>query len=324
MKRLRAAGAVILGKANLTEFANILTIDMPSGYSSIAGQVKNPYVPDRFDKRGIPVVLTGGSSAGSGVSVAAGLCAAAIGTETSGSILSPANQCMLVGIKPTVGRVSRHGVIPITGDQDTAGPIARTVTDAAIVLSAIAGYDPADPATQACLTPGNWFADYTQFLDRRDARGVAGAFRHRDASEGPGGLSPEGLRRAAEGQAVDGEAPASRARDQDPGAPAHRGFEAPPGGGGYGDPLERAPERERAHVTADETEARGDIGGKSGALRFGLGEHAGGDVIRDMAVDHPRAGVVGDHVRDLHAPGQQLHDVGAPSLGHHRPTVPVR
>ena len=103
VKRLRAAGAVILGKANLTEFANILAIDMPSGYSSLGGQVKNPYAPALLDDRGIPVVLPGGSSSGSAVAVAAGLCAAAIGTETSGSLLSPATQNGLVTVKPTVG-----------------------------------------------------------------------------------------------------------------------------------------------------------------------------------------------------------------------------
>src|SRR6185369_4563213 len=126
-KRLRDAGAVILGKANLTEFANILTIDMPAGYSSLGGQVKNPFVPGLLDKRGIPVVQPGGSSGGSAVAVAAGLCAAAIGTETSGSLLSPATQNGLVTVKPTVGLVSRAGIIPISHSQDTAGPLTRTV-----------------------------------------------------------------------------------------------------------------------------------------------------------------------------------------------------
>src|ERR1051326_91675 len=102
--RLRTAGAIILGKANLTEFANILAIDMPSGYSSLGGQVKNPYAP-ALDERGVPVVSPGGSSSGSAVAVAAGLCAAAIGTETSGSLLSPATQNGLVTVKPTVGLI---------------------------------------------------------------------------------------------------------------------------------------------------------------------------------------------------------------------------
>src|SRR5471032_2472677 len=121
VKRLRDAGAVILGKANLTEFANILAIDMPSGYSSMGGQVKNPYSTTLMDDRGIPVVLPGGSSAGSAVSVAAGLCAASIGTETSGSLLSPATQNGLVTVKPTVGLISRSGILPISHSQDTAG-----------------------------------------------------------------------------------------------------------------------------------------------------------------------------------------------------------
>ena len=121
--RLRAAGAVILGKANLTEFANILAIDMPSGYSSLGGQVRNPYAPDALDERGVPLVSPGGSSSGSAVAVAAGLCAAAIGTETSGSLLSPATQNGLVTVKPTVGLISRAGILPIAHSQDTAGPL---------------------------------------------------------------------------------------------------------------------------------------------------------------------------------------------------------
>src|SRR5882757_10164315 len=131
VKRLRAAGAVILGKANLTEFANILAIDMPAGYSSLGGQVKNPYSPSLLDDRGIPGVHPGGSSAGSAVAVAAGLCAAALGTETSGSLLSPATQNGVVTVKPTVGLISRAGILPISHSQDTAGPLTRTVRDAA-------------------------------------------------------------------------------------------------------------------------------------------------------------------------------------------------
>src|SRR5436190_7271564 len=115
--RLRAAGAVVLGKANLTEFANIIAIDMPAGYSSLGGQVKNPYAPE-LDDKGVPIVPPGGSSSGSAVAVAAGLAAAAIGTETSGSLLSPASQNGVVTVKPTVGLISRAGIVPIAHSQD--------------------------------------------------------------------------------------------------------------------------------------------------------------------------------------------------------------
>ena len=165
--RLRAAGAVILGKANLTEFANILAIDMPSGYSSLGGQVKNPYAP-ALDEKGVPIVSPGGSSSGSAVAVSAGLCAAAIGTETSGSLLSPATQSGLVTVKPTVGLISRAGILPISHSQDTAGPMTRTVRDAAILLTVLAGPDAADPATLAQRRP----ADYTAGLDRDGLKGT--------------------------------------------------------------------------------------------------------------------------------------------------------
>ena len=168
VKLLRAAGAVILGKANLTEFANILAIDMPSGYSSLGGQVKNPYSPALLDNRGIPVVLPGGSSSGSAAAVAAGLCAAAIGTETSGSLLSPATQNGLVTVKPTVGLISRAGIIPIAHSQDTAGPLTRTVRDAAILLNVLAARDPLDPATQPLQRPD----DYTAVLDKDGLKGA--------------------------------------------------------------------------------------------------------------------------------------------------------
>ncbi len=168
IKRLREAGAVILGKANLTEFANILAIEMPSGYSSLGGQVKNPFVPALLDDRGIPVVQPGGSSAGSAVSVAAGLCAAAIGTETSGSLLSPATQNSLVTVKPTVGLISRAGILPISHSQDTAGPLTRTVRDSAILLNVLAARDPLDPATQHLQRP----ADYTAGLDKDALKGA--------------------------------------------------------------------------------------------------------------------------------------------------------
>ena len=168
VKRLRAAGAVILGKANLTEFANILAVDMPSGYSSLGGQVKNPYSPQLMDDRGIPVVLPGGSSAGSAVAVAAGLCAAAIGSETSGSLLSPATQNGLVTVKPTVGLISRAGILPISHSQDTAGPLTRTVRDSALLLNVLAERDPLDPATQHLQRP----ADYTAGLDKDGLKGA--------------------------------------------------------------------------------------------------------------------------------------------------------
>jgi len=168
VKRLRAAGAVILGKANLTEFANIIAVDMPSGYSSLGGQVKNPYSPTLLDDRGIPVVLPGGSSSGSAVSVAAGLCAAAIGTETSGSLLSPATQNGVVTVKPTVGLISRAGILPISHSQDTAGPLTRTVRDAAILLNVLAVRDPQDAATQPLQRPN----DYTAGLDKDGLKGA--------------------------------------------------------------------------------------------------------------------------------------------------------
>jgi amidase len=167
VERLRNAGAVILGKANLTEFANILAIDMPAGYSSLGGQVKNPYAPETDDK-GVPIVPPGGSSSGSAVAVAAGLAAAAIGTETSGSLLSPATQNGVVTVKPTVGLISRAGIIPIAHSQDTAGPLTRTVLDAAILLNVLAAADPADPATEHIRRP----ADYTSALDKDGLKGA--------------------------------------------------------------------------------------------------------------------------------------------------------
>jgi amidase len=166
-KLLRDAGAVILGKTNLTEFANILAIGMPSGYSSLGGQVRNPYAPE-VDAAGIPIVPPGGSSSGSAVAVAAGFATAAIGTETSGSLLSPANQNGLVTVKPTVGLISRAGIIPIAASQDTAGPLTRTVRDAAILLNVLAARDPRDPATKQMRRP----PDYTKFLDPNGLRGT--------------------------------------------------------------------------------------------------------------------------------------------------------
>jgi len=138
--RLRQAGALILGKANLSEWANFRGKNSISGWSSQGGQTRNPYDPARSPC---------GSSSGSAVAVAANLCTVSIGTETDGSIVCPAQTCGIVGIKPTVGQVSRAGIIPIAHSQDTAGPMARTVEDAAIVLNAIAGVDPQDPSTEA-------------------------------------------------------------------------------------------------------------------------------------------------------------------------------
>ena len=172
-QKLREAGAIILGKATLTEFANFIALGMPTGYSSLGGFGFNPYDPRPLPGGdGRPVLQTGGSSSGAGIGVNANLVTVAIGTETSGSILSPASANGVVGIKPTVGLVSRDGIIPITADQDTAGPIARTVADAALVLGVIAGYDPADPATASCLIPGNCFSDYTRFLDKKALKGA--------------------------------------------------------------------------------------------------------------------------------------------------------
>ncbi|MGH9347482.1 MAG: amidase family protein [Vicinamibacterales bacterium] len=170
-RKLRDAGAIIIGKATLTEFANFIALGMPAGYSSLGLYGFNPYDPRPLPGGdGRPVLTTGGSSSGSGIAVNANLAAVAVGTETSGSILSPASANGVVGIKPTVGLVSRDGIVPITADQDTAGPITRTVTDAAILLGVLAGHDPSDPATAACLTPGNCFSDYTPFLKRQALR----------------------------------------------------------------------------------------------------------------------------------------------------------
>jgi len=160
-KKLRDAGAVILGKTNLSEWANIRSSRSTSGWSGRGGQTKNPYVLDRNPC---------GSSSGSGAAAAANLCAAAIGTETDGSVVCPSSANSLVGIKPTVGLVSRSGIIPIAHSQDTAGPMARTVTDAAILLGALSGVDPRDDATRA--SRGKFESDYTRFLDKDGLRGA--------------------------------------------------------------------------------------------------------------------------------------------------------
>ncbi|GGN02195.1 amidase [Dyadobacter beijingensis] len=159
VERLREAGAVILGKTNLSEWANFRSTRSSSGWSSRGGQTRNPYVLDRSPC---------GSSSGSAVAVAANLCAVAVGTETNGSIACPASMNGIVGIKPTVGLVSRSGVIPISKTQDTAGPFGRTVADAAALLGAIASPDPADPPYhKAPQLP----ADYTRFLDANGLKG---------------------------------------------------------------------------------------------------------------------------------------------------------
>jgi amidase len=174
--RLRAAGAVILGKANLSEWANFRSFQSSSGWSGRGGQTRNPYVLDRNPC---------GSSAGSGAAVSASFCAAALGTETDGSIVCPASINGVVGIKPTVGLTSRAGVIPISHTQDTVGPHGRTVADAAAVLGALTGVDPRDPATAA--SAGRFHADYTQFLDPDGLNGARiGVFRNTTT-----GYSPE-------------------------------------------------------------------------------------------------------------------------------------
>src|SRR5213594_2516755 len=159
--RLRAAGAVLLGKANLSEWANFRSTHSSSGWSGRGGQCRNPYALDRTPS---------GSSSGSAVAVASNLCAVAIGTETDGSIVSPSTCCGIVGIKPTLGLVSRSGVIPIAHSQDTAGPMARTVADAATVLAALTGVDARDEATAA--SAGRSRTEYTSILD---PAGLSGA-----------------------------------------------------------------------------------------------------------------------------------------------------
>ncbi|MCZ8512201.1 amidase family protein [Paenibacillus filicis] len=153
--RLRSAGAVLLGKANMTEWSNFMSSKMPAGYSSRGGLVLNPYGPGEY--------FISGSSSGSAAAVAANLAAAAIGTETAGSIVGPASQNLLVGIKPTVGLISRSGIIPISFSQDTPGPLARTVSDAAILLGALTGVDHRDSATLS--SENRSFADYAPFLE---------------------------------------------------------------------------------------------------------------------------------------------------------------
>jgi amidase len=212
-KNLRDAGAIIIAKTGMTELANWVSSNMPGDYNALKGYGMNPYDPRRdprpatFDGR--PAMGTGGSS--SGIGTAANLWAANVGTETSGSILSPSNQNMLAAVKPTVGRVSRHGVIPITADQDTPGPMAKFVVDAAIMLGALEGAspDPDDPATSACVRPPDH--DYTRFLKPDGLRGARigiprASFYDRVTAPGAdrprGGLNPDQAKVMAEAIAV--------------------------------------------------------------------------------------------------------------------------
>jgi len=178
-RRLRESGALILGKTNLSEWANFRSSHSSSGWSGRGGQTHNPYAYDRSPC---------GSSSGSGVAVSASLCAAAVGSETDGSIVCPSSANGIVGIKPTVGLVSRAGIIPISHSQDTAGPMGRTVADVAMLLGALAGADPDDSATKV---PGRKAeTDYTQFLDRGGLRGARIGVVHKsyDFSESVAGV----------------------------------------------------------------------------------------------------------------------------------------
>jgi amidase len=179
VSQLRAAGAVILGKTNLSEWANFRSTRSSSGWSSRGGRTSNPYVLNRNPS---------GSSSGSGVSVSANLCVAAVGTETDGSITAPASCNGIVGVKPTVGLVSRSGIIPISATQDTAGPMARTVRDAAILLGAMTGMDEADPVTRE--SSGKAVKDYTPYLDKATLKGkrIGVEKRHLQGHEGVVGL----------------------------------------------------------------------------------------------------------------------------------------
>ena len=155
--KLREAGAIILGKTNLSEWANYRSTTSSSGWSGRGGQTKNPYVLTRTPS---------GSSSGSGAAVSANLCVVAVGTETNGSVIAPSSNCGIVGMKPTIGLVSRSGIIPISATQDTAGPMARNVTDAAILLGVLAGKDANDPVTKNAVAQ-----DYTQFLKKDALKG---------------------------------------------------------------------------------------------------------------------------------------------------------
>jgi amidase len=170
VRRLRDAGALVLGKTNLSEWANFRSTHSSSGWSGRGGQTRNPYALNRNPC---------GSSAGSGAAIAADLAVVAVGTETDGSIVCPSSVHGLVGIKPTVGLVSRSGIIPISASQDTAGPMARSVADAAALLTVLAGYDPEDPATEPMKSRTS--LDYTQFLTRDGLKGVRIGVMRKDA-----------------------------------------------------------------------------------------------------------------------------------------------
>ena len=197
---MRDAGAIIIAKTGMTELANFIAgapTPMPGNYNAVGGYGMNPYDP-RPDPRdtffdGRPALGTGGSS--SGIGTAANFWAANVGSETSGSVLSPSNQNMLAGIKPTLGRISRYGIIPITADQDTAGPMAKWVTDAAIMLGAMesASPDPNDPATRTCTPPPN--RDYRPFLKTDGLKGARIGIpraNYYDAVSLPGDAQPRG------------------------------------------------------------------------------------------------------------------------------------
>jgi amidase len=176
VQRLKTAGALVIGKANLSEWANFRSNQSSSGWSAVGGQNNNPYVLDRNPC---------GSSSGSAVVAAADLATVAVGTETDGSVVCPSGQNGDVGIKPSLGLASRSGIVPISAQQDTAGPIARNVTDAAVLLGALTGVDRTDPATAA--QAGHVYRDYTRFLDARSLRGARiGVWR-----KGTFGISPE-------------------------------------------------------------------------------------------------------------------------------------
>lgn len=205
-RNLRDAGAVVIAKTVLTELANWVAgtpTPMPGNYSAVGGFAFNPYDPrpdPRASSDGSPVLSTGGSSSGAGT--AANFWAANVGSDTAGSVVNPAMLTMLVGIRPTTGLISRHGIIPITADQDTAGPMARSVTDAAILLSALvsAAPDPADPGTTRCSVPAN--RDYSAFLKADALKGVRiGIPRayYYDRLPSPAGATPAGVAGAAGG-----------------------------------------------------------------------------------------------------------------------------
>jgi amidase len=250
-KNLRDAGAIIIAKTGLSELANWVAgppTPMPGNYNAMRGFGYNPYDPRRDPRDGNddgrPALQTGGSS--SGVGTAANFWSGNVGSETSGSILSPSNQNMLAAIKPTIGRISRYGVIPITADQDTAGPMARTVTDAAIIFGALESPapDPNDPATKTCTPPPG--RDYTQFLKAdglKGARiGIPRAFFYDRA------IPPGGTPRAEPGAAGPGSPAETAAGDTGvaPSAPGRAGG----GRGGFGSGL--TPEQARAMTEAIE------------------------------------------------------------------------